>query len=88
MDIYSCIKEIQQLSDPGEREWEMLSLAHQTGRYVAYLDKVYDTARENQQAFSLTDSLEVLDKSPKKFDWLVASWPTADGKLKPMEWRN
>jgi len=72
MDICSRINEIQQLSDPGEREWEMQTLAHQTGRSVAHLYKVYDTARQNQPAFSLTDAVELLDKSPEKFDWLVA----------------
>ncbi len=72
MDICSRIKEIQQLSDPGEREWEMQTLAHQTGRSVAHLYKVYDTARQNQPAFALTDAVEVLSKSPEKFDWLVA----------------
>ncbi len=72
MDICERIKEIQQLSDPGEREWEMQTLAHQTGRSVAHLYKVYDRARQNQPAFSLTDAVEVLDKSPEKFDWLVA----------------
>ena len=72
MDICSRIKEIQQLIDPGEREWEMVSLAKQTGRSVAHLYKVYDTARQNQPAFELTDAVELLNKSPDKFDWLVA----------------
>jgi len=72
MDICERIKEIQQLIDPGEREWEMQTLAHQTGRSVAHLYKVYDRARQNQPAFSLTDAIELLDKSPEKFDWLVA----------------
>jgi len=72
MDICSRINEIQQLIDPGEREWEMQTLAHQTGRSVAHLYKVYDTARQNQPAFELTDAVELLSKSPDKFDWLVA----------------
>ncbi len=72
MDICSRIKEIQQLIDPGEREWEMQTLAHQTGRSVAHLYKVYDRARQNQPAFALTDAIDLLDKSPEKFDWLVA----------------
>jgi len=72
MDICSRINEIQQLIDPGEREWEMQTLAHQTGRSVAHLYKVYDTARQNQPAFDLTDAVELLSKSPDKFDWLVA----------------
>ena len=72
MDICSRIKEIQQLIDPGEREWEMGSLAKQTGRSIAHLYKIYDTARQNQPTFDLTDAVELLDKSPDKFDWLVA----------------
>ncbi|MBV8884689.1 MAG: AAA family ATPase [Chroococcidiopsidaceae cyanobacterium CP_BM_RX_35] len=72
MDICSRIKEIQQFIDPGEREWEMQTLAKQTGRSVAQLYKVYDTARQNQPAFELTDGVQLLEQSPEKFDWLVA----------------
>ncbi len=72
MDICSHVKEIRQLSDPGEQKWEMLRLAKQVGCSVAHLYEVYDTARQNQPTFDLTDGLEVLSKSPEKFDWLVA----------------
>ncbi len=72
MDICSHVKEIRQLSDPGEQKWEMLRLAKQVGCSVAHLYEVYDKARQNQPTFDLTDGLEVLSKSPEKFDWLVA----------------
>lgn len=72
MDICHRIDEIQQLTNPGERKWEMQSLAKLTGRSVAQLMDVYDSARQNQSALELTDALELLDKSPEKFDWLVA----------------
>lgn len=66
------IKEIQQMVDPGEREWEMQTLAKQTGRSVNQLVKAYDMALINQPAFELTDARELLAKTPDKFDWLVA----------------
>lgn len=66
------IQEIQRMIDPGEREWEMQSLAKQTGRSVTQLVKAYDMALKNQPVFELTDALELLSKSPDKFDWLVA----------------
>ena len=71
-EVCSRVQEIQQMIDPGEREWEMQTLAKQTGRSVTQLAKAYDMALRNQPAFELTDALDLLSKSPDKFDWLVA----------------
>ncbi len=71
-EVYEEIDGVRQIPDPGEQEWKMQSLAKKLNRTVPQLKKVYDSAIANQPPFELIDAHQLLEKSPDRFDWLVA----------------
>ncbi len=67
------IAEIQKLPCPGERKWLMAKLARSCKMSVSQLMAAYDSALRNQPNFEGIGVQNLLEKTPERFDWLVAA---------------
>ena len=66
------VDEIQKLPDPGKRKWLMVKLAKRCKMSVSQLMGAYESALRNQPSFESIDVQDLLNKTPERFDWLIA----------------
>ncbi|MEO1673300.1 MAG: AAA family ATPase, partial [Cyanobacteria bacterium J06631_2] len=65
--------EINAIECPGERKWMLYKLAREHKVSVSQIMDAYEAALTNRPIFDGVGVRDLLEKSPERFDWLVAA---------------